>query len=217
MCDTDTFFHNLLDNDPSWDNPLGSSQEDFLLQRQKNNSITRRTSDAPLFLPEDSSLTSLIWEEESTCHDWIFAANNRIKSQVCISSEPEEKCLGSDFLSTLSNDPCTSEAETVCQSETPRTSPSENPTWSAQPERKQSSHHRGVKPRVRKNKKPVFWTDEDHFKFLQGLERYGLSDSLGPGGAELISMWMGNRTPLQVRSHAQKHFSDLQAAQQPKL
>eukprot|EP00961_Rhodomonas_salina_P024940 336225-Rhodomonas_salina.1 len=47
---------------------------------------------------------------------------------------------------------------------------------------------------MRKNNKPVPWTAEDHEKFVAGLEQFGLQGRLGPGGAELMSVYMGDRS-----------------------
>mmetsp|Transcript_115482 Transcript_115482/g.172546 ORF Transcript_115482/g.172546 Transcript_115482/m.172546 type:complete len:209 (-) Transcript_115482:81-707(-) len=62
------------------------------------------------------------------------------------------------------------------------------------------------KPRTRRNKKPGFWTRQEHEKFLAGLEQFGMKEYLGTGGADLLAMFMGTRTATQVKSHAQKHF-----------
>ncbi len=64
-----------------------------------------------------------------------------------------------------------------------------------------------IKAKSRQTKKPSFWSKSEHEMFLEGLKRFGTEGGLGPGGAELISMFMGGkRTVLQVRSHAQKFF-----------
>lgn len=70
---------------------------------------------------------------------------------------------------------------------------------------------RGGKPPTRKNKKPVFWTDEEHGEFLVLMDRYngGKANGLGFGVAKLLSAGLKNRSVSQVRSHAQKHFSAL--------
>ncbi len=59
----------------------------------------------------------------------------------------------------------------------------------------------------------MFWTPEDHQRFLEGLKKFNLEDCLGPDGAELMAMFMGNRTPLQIRSHFQKHNTEKLAEQ----
>lgn len=41
--------------------------------------------------------------------------------------------------------------------------------------------------------------------FVAGLKKYGLEDQLGPGGAELMALHMGNRTVLQIKSHMQQY------------
>mmetsp|Transcript_12298 Transcript_12298/g.25297 ORF Transcript_12298/g.25297 Transcript_12298/m.25297 type:complete len:212 (+) Transcript_12298:53-688(+) len=62
------------------------------------------------------------------------------------------------------------------------------------------------------------WTEEEHSKFLEGLEKFRTADTqavkengelsvgLGPGIAEVISVFIGTRSVTQVRSHAQKYF-----------
>ncbi|EKX42934.1 hypothetical protein GUITHDRAFT_110980 [Guillardia theta CCMP2712] len=62
------------------------------------------------------------------------------------------------------------------------------------------------------------WSKEEHRKFLEGLAKFcpeaereaekdgKISVGLGVGVAELISSHVQTRSPLQVRSHAQKHF-----------
>ncbi|EKX35122.1 hypothetical protein GUITHDRAFT_44946, partial [Guillardia theta CCMP2712] len=46
------------------------------------------------------------------------------------------------------------------------------------------------------------WTKEEHDRFLQALKKYLPSGAL----AKKVSEFVGTRTPLQVRSHAQKYF-----------
>eukprot|EP00961_Rhodomonas_salina_P173607 2341376-Rhodomonas_salina.3 len=71
-----------------------------------------------------------------------------------------------------------------------------------------------AKPRSRQTKKPAYWSKDEHEMFLQGLIRFGAEDGLGPDGAELIAMFLGNtRTVLQVRSHAQKYFLKMRSCQ----
>jgi hypothetical protein len=67
------------------------------------------------------------------------------------------------------------------------------------------------RPRVRRPRKnrPQKWTAADHEKFLVGLQAYGLLSGLGRGGAEIMAMYMGNRSVLQVKSHMQKYLSDI--------
>eukprot|EP00960_Hanusia_phi_P017911 526895-Hanusia_phi.AAC.1 len=62
------------------------------------------------------------------------------------------------------------------------------------------------------------WTHEEHERFLVALTKYLPSGSrqdpitgkvsvgLGAGVAKQVAAFVGTRTPLQVRSHAQKHF-----------
>mmetsp|Transcript_46542 Transcript_46542/g.109388 ORF Transcript_46542/g.109388 Transcript_46542/m.109388 type:complete len:466 (+) Transcript_46542:125-1522(+) len=69
--------------------------------------------------------------------------------------------------------------------------------------RKQSYH-----PTSRPCEKPVRWTDEEHEKFIAGLKKFGLLERLGPGGAELMASYLGNRTVLQIRSHMQQYRAE---------
>eukprot|EP00960_Hanusia_phi_P053958 762510-Hanusia_phi.AAC.5 len=62
------------------------------------------------------------------------------------------------------------------------------------------------------------WSKEEHKRFLEGLQKFcpevereaekdgKVSVGLGVGVAELISSYVQTRSPLQVRSHAQKYF-----------
>jgi hypothetical protein len=65
------------------------------------------------------------------------------------------------------------------------------------------------------------WSPEEEDKFVKALTRLGPAGNreptidpltgrvtvhLGPGVAEMISMVLGTRSPVQVRSHAQKHY-----------
>mmetsp|Transcript_55451 Transcript_55451/g.129776 ORF Transcript_55451/g.129776 Transcript_55451/m.129776 type:complete len:221 (+) Transcript_55451:70-732(+) len=68
------------------------------------------------------------------------------------------------------------------------------------------SKPRWGKLRKRRNKKPGFWTREEHDRFLTGLKKFGMKEYLGTGGAELLAIFLGSRTATQVKSHAQKHF-----------
>eukprot|EP00961_Rhodomonas_salina_P219992 2973938-Rhodomonas_salina.1 len=69
------------------------------------------------------------------------------------------------------------------------------------------------------------WTEEEHTKFLEGLEKFRTEDTqamkdngelsvgLGPGIAEIISVFIGTRSVTQVRSHAQKYFQRMKREQ----
>lgn len=56
-----------------------------------------------------------------------------------------------------------------------------------------------MEPEAPKTTQRGRWTQEEHEKFLEGLEALGKD-------WKRISELMGNRTVIQVRSHAQKHF-----------
>ncbi len=45
-----------------------------------------------------------------------------------------------------------------------------------------------------------FWSNEEHSRFLLGVEKFGVKN------AKEIAKFVGTRTPVQVRSHAQKYF-----------
>eukprot|EP00282_Hemiselmis_andersenii_P022915 CAMPEP_0172003836 /NCGR_PEP_ID=MMETSP1041-20130122/4146_1 /TAXON_ID=464988 /ORGANISM="Hemiselmis andersenii, Strain CCMP439" /LENGTH=306 /DNA_ID=CAMNT_0012657631 /DNA_START=21 /DNA_END=941 /DNA_ORIENTATION=+ len=47
---------------------------------------------------------------------------------------------------------------------------------------------------------PRYWTDEEHQRFLEALQRFGGNDH------KAIAKVVGTRTPRQVRSHSQKFF-----------
>ncbi|XP_016491815.1 transcription factor MYBS3 [Nicotiana tabacum] len=59
----------------------------------------------------------------------------------------------------------------------------------------------GLVVRVEERKKGVPWTEEEHRKFLIGLEKLGKGDWRG-----ISRNFVTTRTPTQVASHAQKYF-----------
>eukprot|EP00961_Rhodomonas_salina_P004802 65275-Rhodomonas_salina.1 len=72
----------------------------------------------------------------------------------------------------------------------------------------------GAKPsgrNGRKNKKPVYWTEEEHARFVAWMQHFNGNriSGLGFGVAELVSAALKNRSVSQVRSHAQKYFAEL--------
>ncbi|MCD9642905.1 hypothetical protein HAX54_029948 [Datura stramonium] len=65
-------------------------------------------------------------------------------------------------------------------------------------------HHRGKRGNRscdRERKKGVPWTEEEHRRFLMGLEKYGKGDWRNISRNFVIS-----KTPTQVASHAQKYY-----------
>ncbi|URE35849.1 Myb-like DNA-binding domain [Musa troglodytarum] len=54
-------------------------------------------------------------------------------------------------------------------------------------------------------KKRVPWTDEEHWRFLLGLKKYGKGN-----WRNICRNFVTTRTPTQVASHAQKYFSRLE-------
>ncbi|CAI8594630.1 unnamed protein product [Vicia faba] len=59
----------------------------------------------------------------------------------------------------------------------------------------------GLVVRTQERKKGVPWTEEEHIKFLVGLEKLGKGDWRG-----ISRSYVTTRTPTQVASHAQKYF-----------
>ena len=51
-----------------------------------------------------------------------------------------------------------------------------------------------------KRKKEGKWNDEEHFRFLEGMKKYGRK-------WDLVKEWVKTRTTAQIRSHAQKFFN----------
>ena len=45
-----------------------------------------------------------------------------------------------------------------------------------------------------------YWTDEEHERFVEGLNRWGIKES------RKIAQHVGTRSAVQVRTHAQKYF-----------
>jgi hypothetical protein len=62
--------------------------------------------------------------------------------------------------------------------------------------------------RKRPRRRPDTWTAEDCKKFAKGLKHFNLTEGLGFGGAELMAMYMGNRSVWQIKSHMQKLLKD---------
>ncbi|KAK4348647.1 hypothetical protein RND71_031402 [Anisodus tanguticus] len=65
----------------------------------------------------------------------------------------------------------------------------------------QTFRKRGSKSSDQERKKGVPWTEEEHRRFLMGLEKYGKGDWRNISKKMVIS-----RTPIQVASHAQKYY-----------
>jgi len=53
-----------------------------------------------------------------------------------------------------------------------------------------------------------YWSDEEHLLFLEGLEKYGARD------VRSVSALVKTRSPVQVRTHAQKYFLKFPSAPQ---
>ncbi|KAF7021375.1 hypothetical protein CFC21_034344 [Triticum aestivum] len=59
----------------------------------------------------------------------------------------------------------------------------------------------GLMGRAQERKKGVPWTEDEHRRFLAGLEKLGKGDWRG-----ISRHFVTTRTPTQVASHAQKYF-----------
>ncbi|XP_057466765.1 transcription factor MYBS3-like isoform X1 [Actinidia eriantha] len=59
----------------------------------------------------------------------------------------------------------------------------------------------GLNGRIQERRKGVLWSEEEHRKFLVGLEKLGKGDWRG-----ISRHFVTTRTPTQVASHAQKYF-----------
>lgn len=82
-----------------------------------------------------------------------------------------------------------------------------------------ASPEEGGKRRTQYNQSQ--WTQEEHKRFVEALARYQqlgsrrdpvtgkVSVGLGAGVAKQVAAFVGTRTPLQVRTHAQKYFMKL--------
>lgn len=63
----------------------------------------------------------------------------------------------------------------------------------------------------KERKKGLAWTEEEHRRFLMGLEKLGRGDWRG-----IARHYVKTRTPTQVASHAQKHFIRLNSSNKRK-
>mmetsp|Transcript_3586 Transcript_3586/g.8805 ORF Transcript_3586/g.8805 Transcript_3586/m.8805 type:complete len:427 (-) Transcript_3586:161-1441(-) len=60
-----------------------------------------------------------------------------------------------------------------------------------------------------KDSKSRYWTEEEHKRFLEAVEKYGHKD------VKSISSIVGTRSATQVRTHAQKYFMKMAKSSQP--
>jgi hypothetical protein len=158
------------------------------------------------WLPSDKDIYSISIDHQDDAHrcdinmagrDWQWSGFDKDDTNGCLFDKVDSShCLS----------PCSSSdsGEDVAPS-----MPSfENGEGEARLAREAAGRSRPKVRRPRQNR-PQKWTTADHEKFLVGLKVYGLLHGLGRGGAEIMAMYMGNRSVLQVKSHMQKYLSDI--------
>jgi SHAQKYF class myb-like DNA-binding protein len=69
---------------------------------------------------------------------------------------------------------------------------------------KEAKEERSGRREAYEKKKIQFWGEAEHARFVQALEIYGKKN------VREIALYLGTRTPAQVRSHMQKYFIGLE-------
>nr|AOT28205.1 MYB protein [Phyllostachys edulis] len=74
--------------------------------------------------------------------------------------------------------------------------------WDADDNEDGAPDRRAGKSRVEERRRGIPWSEEEHRRFLEGLEKYGRGD-----WRNISRFAVRSRTPTQVASHAQKYFT----------
>eukprot|EP00961_Rhodomonas_salina_P055258 742381-Rhodomonas_salina.1 len=171
-------------------------------QTKKENPLARQSKDAsfstfrPVQTLTHEPMASQCWEQPLTIHP-----SNCLSVQTQDWAQPSTNHPGVDAQSQSA----------VAKAVNPQTKKKDRANRQSSSMKPESSDEGGVQPKRRTNKKPVFWSEEEHERFLQALKRFneGNDEGLGPGVAELLSLTLGTRSVAQIRSHAQKYFARL--------
>ncbi|KAL6627277.1 hypothetical protein ACP70R_031003 [Stipagrostis hirtigluma subsp. patula] len=121
--------------------------------------------------------------------------------QLHVGSSPMKKCFSMECLS--SSAPAYYAAALAASSSSPSASSSSSLVSVEETAEKMTNGYLsdGLMGRAQERKKGVPWTEDEHRRFLAGLEKLGKGDWRG-----ISRHFVTTRTPTQVASHAQKYF-----------
>lgn len=122
--------------------------------------------------------------------------------QLHVGSSPMKKCFSMECLSS-SAPAYYAAALAGASSSSPSVSPSSSLVSVDETAEKMTKGYLsdGLMGRAQERKKGVPWTEDEHRRFLAGLEKLGKGDWRG-----ISRHFVTTRTPTQVASHAQKYF-----------
>ncbi|PUZ58461.1 hypothetical protein GQ55_5G511000 [Panicum hallii var. hallii] len=125
-----------------------------------------------------------------------------VQLHVGPSSSPMKKCFSMECLSSAAP-PAYYAAALAASSSSPSVSSSSSLVSVEETAEKVNNGYLsdGLMGRAQERKKGVPWTEDEHRRFLAGLEKLGKGDWRG-----ISRHFVTTRTPTQVASHAQKYF-----------
>lgn len=127
-----------------------------------------------------------------------------VQLHVGPSSSPLKKCFSMECLSSAAPPPAYFAAALAASSSSPSVSPASSLVSVEENADKVNSGYLsdGLMGRAQERKKGVPWTEDEHRRFLAGLEKLGKGDWRG-----ISRHFVTTRTPTQVASHAQKYYN----------